>query len=233
MSARKRKIIAFFCVTWCFFSLRSSGNTSFTSIGFEQFKMYYTSLGAVNNDMFNRWRVLLDGSLQHSGTDHLPLLHQVNEFVHAYFTYAEDQRQFGKEDYWVSPAEMLASRQGDCEDWAIFSYISLRHMGVPDEQLRLVYVRAAVGGPYSSISQAHMVLAYYPTDSATPLIIDSLISEILPASQRTDLTPVFSFNSQGLWAGTGAQKSKQTSSARLSHWREVISRMQMQGISFE
>ena len=217
MSARKRKIIAFFCVTWCFFSLRSSGNTSFTSIGFEQFKMYYTSLGAVNNDMFNRWRFLLDGSLQHSGTDHLPLLHQVNEFVHAYFTYAEDQRQFGKEDYWVSPAEMLASRQGDCEDFAIAKYFSLVRMGVPSEKLRLTFVKALTQ------NQAHMVLAYYPSPSAQPLILDNLDPRIRPASERSDLLPVYSFNNHGVFLAKSPQRVSQPAQF-LARWSELSER---------
>lgn len=39
-----------------------------------------------------------------------------------------------------------------------------------------------------------MVVAYYPAPDAEPLILDNLLTTILPASERPDLIPVFSFN---------------------------------------
>lgn len=51
--------------------------------------------------------------------------------------------------------------------------------------------------------QAHMVLAYHAQPHAEPVILDNLISELRPASRRPDLTPVFSFNGDGLWQGVG------------------------------
>jgi len=44
--------------------------------------------------------------------------------------------------------------------------------------------------------------------------------EVLPASQRPDLTPVFSFNDEGLWQGTGDAPAGDPL-VRLSRWREV------------
>ena len=88
-------------------------------------------------------------------------------------------------------------------------YDSLLELGVPINKLRLVYVRATqeVAGGGGTIQQAHMVLAYYPKPNADPLVLDNLNKRILPASQRHDLSPVFSFNSAGLWQGTGNQTS--------------------------
>ena len=232
MSGKKRNIVVVSCLTlsilhFAFGTTRPAGR-----INFDKFETYYESFSSANMELLINWRAVIDNVSAISNSDHLVKLAQVNAFTHRHFTYAEDKLQFGKEDYWASPAELLASRLGDCEDWAIFQYVSLRHMGIPEQQMRLVYVRAAIGGTFSSISQAHMVLAYYPEGSDEPLVVDSLISDILPASQRTDLTPVFSFNAEGLWVGTGRQKSRQSSSARLSHWREVIARMEAQGVSF-
>jgi predicted transglutaminase-like cysteine proteinase len=232
MSGKKRNIVAFSCLTLSFLHCAFGTVSPVSRINFEKFEAYYVSFAAANLQLLASWQAVIDDVLPHDKDDHLVKLAKVNEFAHRHFTYAEDKVQFGKEDYWASPAELLASRLGDCEDWAIFNYISLRHMGIPEQQMRLVYVRAAIGGAYSSISQAHMVLAYYPVGSDEPLIIDSLIADILPASQRTDLTPVFSFNADGLWVGTSGQKSRQSSSARLSHWREVIARMEAQGVNF-
>lgn len=232
MSGKKRNIVAFSCLTLSLLHFAFGSLGPADRINFEKFQAYFQSMAAANIQLLASWRALIEPPVSAGNDDHLLWLAEVNAFAHKHFTYAEDKVQFGKEDYWASPAELLASRLGDCEDWAIFNYISLRHMGIPEQQMRLVYVRAAIGGAYSSISQAHMILAYYPAGALEPLVIDSLITDILPASQRPDLTPVFSFNAEGLWVGTSGQKSRHSSSARLSHWREVIARMQAQGLSF-
>lgn len=232
MSGKKRSLVVFSCLTFTFFQLAFGTVSPAGRINFDLFSAYYAALPANNSQLLLSWQALIDDALASNNTDHLLWLTQVNNFSHRHYIYAEDQLQFGKNDYWASPAELMASRRGDCEDWAIFNYVSLRHMGIPDAQLRLVYVRAAIGGPYSSVSQAHMVLAYYPDSAEEPLIIDSLIADILPASQRSDLSPVFSFNAEGLWAGASGQKSRQTPMAKLSHWRDVIARMEAQGVSF-
>ena len=65
-------------------------------------------------------------------------------------------------------AQTLSRGQGDCEDFAIAKYFSLVRMGVPSERLRLTFVKALTQ------NQAHMVLAYYPSSSAQPLILDNL-----------------------------------------------------------
>ena len=73
-----------------------------------------------------------------------------------------------------------------------------------------------------------MVLAYYAAPNAEPLILDSLVTEVRPASRRPDLTPVFSFNSEGLWQGVGAQSAGDPV-ARLSRWREVLLKVKEEG----
>ncbi len=133
---------------------------------------------------------------------------------------------WGQEDYWATPLEALGKGEGDCEDYAIAKYVTLKQLGVPGEQLRMIYVRARIGR--SSITQAHMVLGWYETPSAQPLVLDNLVPSITPAEYRTDLDPLFSFNSQGLWAG-GSSQSRADPLARLSRWRRVIDRMRDQG----
>lgn len=162
----------------------------------------------------------------------LEKIQRVNVFFHRHVRYRTDMALYGQEDYWATPLELLGHGLGDCEDWAIAKYVSLRHLGIGDDQLRLIYVRARIGGPSSQITQAHMVLGYYPTANAEPLILDSLMTTVLPASERDDLTPVFSFNSAGLWAGQGAQRANSSPTARLSRWRSVLERMQQEGVQF-
>lgn len=148
----------------------------------------------------------------------------VNDFYNHRIVYATDAQVWGLTDYWASPIEMLGKGRGDCEDYVIAKYFSLVALGVPVARLRLVYVRAVLAGAV----QAHMVLAYYARAGSEPLILDNLVDEIRPASARTDLTPVFSFNSVGMWQGVGAQGAGDPT-ARLSPWREVLAKARAEG----
>lgn len=151
----------------------------------------------------------------------------VNDFFNRRVAFQEDMAVWGVEDYWASPLETLAKGRGDCEDYAIAKYFSLAAAGVPVVKLRLVYVQARLGGP-SGPQQAHLVLAYYGTPAGDPLILDNLLADVRPASNRPDLTPVFSFNGDGLWQGVGAQSAGDPV-ARLSRWRDVLGKARAEG----
>lgn len=151
-------------------------------------------------------------------------LRAINTFFNRQVLYADDREVWGQIDYWASPLETLAKARGDCEDYAIGKYFSLLAAGVPSVKMRLVYVRADMGGAV----QAHMVLAYYPEPDAEPLILDNLVTDIRPASRRPDLTPVFSFNAEGLWQGVGATTAGDPT-ARLSRWRDALLKARAEG----
>ncbi|MAI36224.1 hypothetical protein GTQ48_07705 [Alteromonas genovensis] len=152
----------------------------------------------------------------------------VNAFFDKHIDYALDAEVFNEKDYWATPSELLGHSRGDCEDFAIAKYVALLHLGVASEKLRLIYVKARIGR--SRITQAHMVLGYYDMPSSDPLVLDSLVSNVLPGSQRTDLIPVFSFNDSGIWQ-PGQVNQASNSISRLSKWRNVIERMKQEGIS--
>ena len=96
--------------------------------------------------------------------------------------FAEDSQVWGQTDYWATPLEVLARGAGDCEDYVFAKYFTLRELGVAEHRLRMTYVRARIGGAGSSVTQAHMVLSYYPTPDAVPLVLDNLVTGIRPAS---------------------------------------------------
>ena len=154
-------------------------------------------------------------------------LNEINEFFNRRIEFRDDNDVWGQPDYWASPLESLARGQGDCEDFAIAKYFSLLALGMPSAKLRIVYVRAQLGGP-GGPTRAHMVLAYYESPAAEPLILDNLISDVRPGSRRPDLQPVFSFNSDGLWQGVGAQSAGDPV-ARLSRWRGVLAKARAEG----
>ena len=120
--------------------------------------------------------------------------------------------------------ETLSKGAGDCEDFAIAKHYALLQPGIPVGQLRLTYVRAQIGSPASSIIQAQLVLSYYPSPEAEPLVLDRLINSILPASKRPDLQPVFSFNSQKIFAVNAPFSAAGASTSRLSRWQGLLCR---------
>jgi len=168
------------------------------------------------------WRKLISDS---RALPDLDKLNKVNAFFNRRMLYETDLAIWQQEDYWATPLEIMGRAAGDCEDFAIAKYITLQLLGVSNQNLRLIYVRAKVGAS----SVAHMVLGYYPQPSEEPLILDNLITSVRIASQRSDLSPVFSFNNEGLWAG-GAATSSADPTARLSRWRDVLERMRQDGL---
>lgn len=181
--------------------------------------------GPTARESFRDWQKLLQSS-----TDQTPTaqLRRVNDFYNRRIRFGEDQSIWGQSDYWATPMETLGKGAGDCEDFAIAKYFTLLLLNIPDDKLRLIYVQARLGGVNSSLTQAHMVLAYYPSPEAEPLILDNLIDDLLPASRRPDLQPVFSFNSQGLWQGASGARGA-GGPANLTRWQELLRRARAEG----
>lgn len=120
-------------------------------------------------------------------------LRQVNHFFNQQVNYVSDQKHWGQKDYWATPYESLTTHGADCEDFVIAKYYTLKELGVEVEKMRITYVKAL------RINQAHMVLTYFPTPDAIPLVLDNLIGKIVSADRRKDLEPVYSFNGSGMW----------------------------------
>ncbi len=153
-----------------------------------------------------------------SGTD-LEKLEKVNSFFNQ-IPFVSDQLHWQKEDYWATPIEFLASNGGDCEDFALAKYFALKMLGVSEKKLNMTYVKAW------KLNQAHMVLTYYTTPSAEPLVLDNLLDTIKPATQRPDLLPVYSFNGSGLWLAKERGQGKLVgTSDRLKLWNDLLGRM--------
>ena len=167
-----------------------------------------------------KWRGIL---LSDPQVDESHKLELVNRFFNS-LPFVSDQEHWGKMDYWATPTEFLATNGGDCEDFAIAKYLTLREIGVPAERLRITYVKAM------TLNQAHMVLTYYPTPDAEPLVLDNLQPDIKPASQRQDLIPVYSFNGDNLWLAKELTGRSQLvgASDRISLWKDLLRRMKLE-----
>jgi predicted transglutaminase-like cysteine proteinase len=118
---------------------------------------------------------------------------RVNRFFNQ-LEYCSDIRTWNKKDYWASRLEFLGKGQGDCEDYAVAKFLTMAQLGVPEEKLFLTYVKA-IGYP----DAAHLVVTYYKEPGTVPFVLDNYIKQILPATQRPDLIPVYSFTASDLY----------------------------------
>ena len=143
----------------------------------------------VTRERVAQWKALVDTGSQWSDIQKLT---SVNDFVNQ-LDFVDDSVHWKQEDYWATPLQTLVTHGGDCEDLAIAKYFTLNAMGMEEQKLRLTYVKAL------TINKAHMVVSYFEQPHAEPMVLDNLNSRILPASQRKDLLPVYSFNGAGLW----------------------------------
>jgi predicted transglutaminase-like cysteine proteinase len=197
------------------------------AIDYNRLLATYSKMRGNDLQPFRDWQAMLKDSQGLSTNDKLQ---RVNDFFNRRIQFGEDINIWGQTDYWATPMETLSKGAGDCEDFAIAKYFSLLVLGVPMEQLRLIYVKARLGGASSNVLQAHMVLAYYPSPDAEPQVLDNLINSIRPSSRRPDLTPVFSFNGQGVFAGAGGDAALGAGGVgKLSVWADLLKRAKEEG----
>ena len=186
----------------------------------EQIAKLATTFGPVAKDRLTHWRGMMTNPKNRSLSDRQKL-DLVNDFMNQ-TRFISDREHWGKEDYWATPIEFLSTNGGDCEDFSIAKYFTLRALGVPDDKLQITYVKEI-----KVFNVAHMVLAYLATPDAEPVILDNINKTIQPASSRTDLLPVYSFNGSGLWLAKQQQGRGQSagSSDRIGHWKDLQTRM--------
>jgi len=147
-------------------------------------------------------------------------LKQVNDFFNQDIEFVDDIYLWGLKDYWATPLELLSKGAGDCEDYSIAKYFTLKELGVSEKKMRITYVKAL------KLNQAHMVLTYFSSPRAVPVVLDNLIPQIKLATRRDDLLPVYSFNGTGLWLSKSRGNGKRVgSSGRLNLWTELKQRM--------
>lgn len=178
-----------------------------------------TKYGAPGRKRLTDWLDLMASNKQLSEQDKL---NRVNDFFNSVL-FVSDLDRWGVVDYWATPLEMLSAGGGDCEDFSIGKYFTLLALGVPIDKLKITYVKATGHGLQNA---AHMVLTYYATPASMPLVLDNLIPEIKPADQRRDLTPVYSFNGDGLWLAKERGTGKSVAGGnKIGLWRDMLARM--------
>jgi len=104
--------------------------------------------------------------------------------------YITDSRNWGQKDYWASPGQFM-EKFGDCEDYAIAKFMSLKLLGFPSNMLRVVAVKDL------NLKVGHAVLVviidgkYY--------LLDNQIKQVVETKNVHHYRPVFSISTQHWW----------------------------------
>jgi len=126
--------------------------------------------GAEARQRLEKWERLINTCQNRSHTDKL---RAVNEFFNHQIMARADQGTEKGCDYWQSPIETLVRGVGDCDDFAMAKYVSLRLLGIPSEQLRV----ASIKDP--DFDNRHALLFFFPQNEKDPWVLDNLAFEHL------------------------------------------------------
>ncbi len=128
----------------------------------------------------------------------------INEFINA-TSFISDRDNWGMKDYWSAPGEFFANG-GDCEDYVISKYLSLRRLGFRADDLRLVVLVDRIR------RLAHAVLVV-ELDGRT-LVLDNLSDRVRSWSELPHYRPLYSLNEQAVWLHVRVRETAQLAQAR-------------------
>lgn len=203
------------CLWLCVVPVPSAvANEGFSELREFQLQALSERYGEAARERIAAWQRLLQRLRRASNAEKLQA---VNRFFNR-IKFVSDQKHWNQQDYWATPMELLASNGGDCEDFAIAKYYTLKRLGLPLKRMRLTYVKSL------SLNQEHMVLTYYEKPGATPLVLDNLTNHIKLADQRPDLQPVYSFDGSDLWQAD----QHLGNSDQIGPWQDLQQRLMLQ-----
>jgi predicted transglutaminase-like cysteine proteinase len=132
------------------------------------------------------WAALIREAEGRQGMDRIEA---VNAFFNG-FDYIPDEINWNVIDYWETPLQFY-DVDGDCEDYAISKYYTLRGLGVDASVMRIVILMD------ENLGIHHAVLAIEAGGDI--LILDNQISGVVSASRIGHYTPILSLNEIGAW----------------------------------
>jgi len=122
------------------------------------------------------------------GGKKMAVLDAVNHFINKY-PYVLDIANYGVDDYWATPQEHVTNG-GDCEDYAIAKYITLRRLGFLPSDMRVVILNDL------DLKVQHAVLAVYIGGKA--YILDNQTARVQPSTLIYHYQPIYSIT-EGAW----------------------------------
>lgn len=142
----------------------------------------------------------------------LEKLDAVNSWYN-YIQYASDKKLYHVNDYWATLYEFVGKGKGDCEDYTIAKYYTLKELGIDPNKMKFTYV---IYKSRSGKKISHMVLSYFrkpkPKLKRDILILDNTNHKVLPASKRKNIVKMIKM----INGDTGAQSRK---------WKELDQNM--------
>lgn len=116
-------------------------------------------------------------------------LERVNQYANRQ-PYILDIDNYGQTDYWAVVREFL-SRSGDCEDYSLTKFFSLRLLGFTNEELRIVVLQD------TNLRIGHAVLAVnYGGDQ---LILDNQSRQVISHRNIKHYVPLYTVNEKRWW----------------------------------
>ena len=217
MNISLRKQILLFCLITAFTAVWVTAGENPKVVTQQEIQQTQAKYGSRAADRLVQWQELVDENQNESEQDKLEL---VNDFFNR-VRFVDDIIHWQQKDYWATPLELLATDAGDCEDYSIAKYFTLKALGVPESKLYITYVKAI------RLNQAHMVLTYFETPKSIPLVLDNINKRILQATKRKDLVPIYSFNGDGLWLAKqrGKGRSVKGGTSKLKNWNNLLKRL--------
>ncbi len=113
----------------------------------------------------------------------------VNKYVNQ-TKYIMDINNYGVDDYWAVAREFFYNG-GDCEDYAITKFFSLRMLGHDPDTLRIVVLQD------TNLRVPHAVLAVFFDNDV--LIMDNQTQEVVSHRQIVHYIPLFSVDEKHWW----------------------------------
>ena len=161
------KIIVF-CVTFIWSIHTLLANTAPQVVSQQEIQNAIQKYGSFAGKRLQAWQQLVNDNIDQPESVQLT---NVNNFFNE-VRFIDDIDHWKQKDYWATPIEMLSTDAGDCEDYTIAKYFTLKALGVSEKKLYLTYVKAI------RLNQAHMVLTYFETPQSIPLVLDNINNPI-------------------------------------------------------
>lgn len=152
-----------------------------------QFEECKSNTPNCKSKFYNQWIAYINSAKNIKNQE--DLLDSVNEFFNDW-EYILDIDNWDLSDYWEIPSEFL-EMSGDCEDYAIIKYYTLKKLGYDTSKLRIVVLKDIVR------NGAHAVLAVYQNNQI--YILDNLSTIALTDDMLTQYVPYYSINEDSKW----------------------------------
>lgn len=137
-------------------------------------------------DPLTIWEEQLDKAASAPAPQQMKL---INLFANRH-PYLQDIDNYGVDDYWAIVREFLKNN-GDCEDYAITKFFSLRQLGFPEDSVRIVILQD------TNLGIAHAVVAVALDGDI--FILDNQVDAVLSHHDIRHYTPLFSVSEHHWW----------------------------------